>query len=98
MKAVLVVAALGLIASQAKADGFVCNALDTDLTVKVYNHVNPELGTRNPAIMVVSDPSVNAGRKTIARFTDANLTLAKRSSVFEVVAKVRILVARNWAN
>ena len=62
--------------SVAHADGLVCTGQQTALTVKVYNHVQPKAGTRVPALMVVSDPFVNYPNKTIAKFTDADGTLA----------------------
>ena len=71
MKAFILVAAMATIASSgALADGFVC--ANDKIIVKIYNHVDAKAGTRTPAVMVVSDPNVQAGRKTIARFTDAN--------------------------
>lgn len=56
----------------AHADGFECEATAADLAVKVYNHVNAEEGTRNAAIMILSNPAVKKGNKTIAVFQDAN--------------------------
>lgn len=66
----LLITALMLATSSAFADGFVC-ATDSGLVVKAYNHVQPKKGTRTPAVLVISDSSVGAGRKTIAKFTDA---------------------------
>jgi hypothetical protein len=63
--------ALGFVTSStALADGFVC--ANDEIVVKVYNNTDAAVGTRTAAVMVVSDPQVGAGRKTIARFTDAN--------------------------
>lgn len=58
--------------SAAFADGFMCETRTKKLNVKVFNNTKPEYGTRNAAVMVLSDSSVSSGRKTIARFTDVN--------------------------
>lgn len=53
----------------ALADGFVCDDnRDGQFTVKVYNNTDPSEGTRTAAIMVISDNSIQYGRKTIATF------------------------------
>jgi hypothetical protein len=65
--------ALGLFGTSAFADGFVCQTVDGDLNVKVYNHTQAEYGTRTAAVMVVSDPTISHGRKTIAVFRNATL-------------------------
>jgi len=52
----------------ALADGFVCAVDDEALNIKVYNHTQPEEGTRNAAVMVLSNQDVGFGRKTIATF------------------------------
>ncbi|MEO5668362.1 MAG: hypothetical protein ABIR96_09905 [Bdellovibrionota bacterium] len=66
----------------AHADGFKCETVEGDLAVKVYNHVSPENGTRSAAVMIISDTSVSAGRKTIARFTDANERLSNAAASY----------------
>lgn len=68
MKKVLLVAALVLAASAAKADGFICETHDGVLKIKAFDQVQPELGTRNPAVLILSDNTVQYGRKTIATF------------------------------
>ena len=55
-------------APNVRADGFVCNSADGDLTVRVYNQTQPARGTRSVAVMVLSDNSVKPGNRTIARF------------------------------
>lgn len=70
----------------ARADGFVCQTVEGDLNVKVYNHVRATSGTRNGSIMILSDPAVAQGRKTIASFSDVNTTLANSGASY--VAKV----------
>lgn len=62
-------------ASHAQADGFQCQTHEGDLNVKIYNHTSPSEGTRSVSTMVVSDPAVSGGRKTIALFTSAKGTL-----------------------
>jgi hypothetical protein len=63
-------------ASVAQADGFRCETLDGSLSVKAYNHTQPSEGTRNVAVLILSDPAISHGRKTIARFTDVNGTVS----------------------
>ena len=76
------VIAIATFSASAQADGFSCQTEDGSVNVKIYNHVLPENGTRNGAVMVLSDTSVSGGRKTIARFTDVNGRLSSRSSVY----------------
>lgn len=71
--------------SIASADGFVCEG-DSGIKIKVYNNTEASEGTRNAAVLVVSDTSVGHGNKTIARFTDVAGTLSQKGTVY--VAKV----------
>jgi len=63
------------VGSFAHADGFMCKT-ESGLSVKVFNHTNPRVGTRVAAVMVISDGAVAAGRKTIARFDETKGTLS----------------------
>ncbi|MGE3974210.1 MAG: hypothetical protein AB7F59_06770 [Bdellovibrionales bacterium] len=81
MKFLITTLALLATASQAQADGWVCATESEDLKVQVYNQVQPELGTRTAAVMVLSDPRVSEGRKTIARFTAGN-TLSNQGASY----------------
>ncbi len=80
--------------SFAMADGFKCETRDGDLVVKVYNHVQPEEGTRNGAVMVISDKNVQLGRKTIARFTDVNSTLKSKGALYMAKVDLRFADSR----
>jgi hypothetical protein len=82
----ILVLALATLSAPAFADGFTCQTNDGTVNVKIYNNTDPSVGTRVGAVMVLSDTGVGQGKKTIARFTDTNGTLASRSSVY--VAKV----------
>lgn len=77
-----VVLGLALASTPALADGFVCESQHDGLVIKVYNHTQPEEGVRNAAVMVASDSTIAQGNKTIAKFTDANLTLGNVGSVY----------------
>lgn len=82
MKALMTIAAVVMMAGvQAKADGFVCTS-ESGLNIKVYNHTQPDLGTRTGAIMVVSDSSINAGNKTIATFKDVTGLLTSKELLY----------------
>lgn len=84
----LAIAALALISSStAFADGFVCK--NEDLAVKVYNHTQPEVGTRTAALMVISDRSVQAGRKTIARFQDSKGRISNKGARYTADVDLR---------
>ena len=77
----LTLSMLVLGAVQAKADGFVCQSTDGSLNLRAFNQTSPVAGTRNSAVLIVSDPAVSFGRKTIARFT-AGHTLANTGSTY----------------
>jgi hypothetical protein len=70
MKNLFLVVSLMIASSSAFADGFVCRG--NDLVVRTYNNVQPSEGTRNAAILVISDKTVKYGRKTIAKFKGEN--------------------------
>ncbi len=73
MKTLIIALAALTTASIASADGFVCVSTAQDLKVHVFNHVTPQAGTRNGAVMVLSNPKVSLGRKTIAKFDSEGL-------------------------
>jgi hypothetical protein len=73
----------------AHADGFVCQTVEGDLNVKAYNNTQPEAGTRNAAVLVLSDPAINSGRKTIARFTDVNGTVGNTGASYTANVDLR---------
>ena len=87
VKSIAVVSAI-VFGAQAQADGFKCEAYDQDLNVKVYNQTQPDAGTRNAAVMVVSDPSISDGRKTIATF-EAGETLTNSAAVYKANVDLR---------
>jgi hypothetical protein len=82
MKTIFAALALALTATPALADGFICESEADSLVLKVFHHTAPSAGTRNSAVMILSDASVQAGNKTIARFRDTNLTLGNEASVY----------------
>lgn len=78
----LAVLAIATLSASAHADGFNCQTNDGSINVKVYNNTDAAVGTRVAAVMVVSDPSISDGKKTIARFTDVNGTMESRGTVY----------------
>ena len=84
MKHVITLAtiATALLSVNSYADGWVCEAEGSPLVVKVYNQTQPTMGTRNAAVMVLSDASIAHGRKTIARFESANGLLTSEGAHF----------------
>jgi hypothetical protein len=75
--------------SVAYADGFRCETVDSSLSIKAFNNTQPSEGTRNAAVLVLSDPSVKRGRKTIARFTDVNGTLRNSTALYSAKVDLR---------
>ena len=78
----LILALVMMVAAQAQADGFECYSEESSLRVKIYNHTQPEKGTRNEAIVILSDSDISHGRKTIATFSDAQGLFRGSSSVY----------------
>jgi len=80
MKKLTLLVTMMIASSNVFADGFVCQSVEGDLNVKIYNHTQPEVGTRVAAVMVLSDPLVQGGRKTIARFKQTSGTLSSEGA------------------
>jgi hypothetical protein len=78
----LAILAIATLSASAQADGFNCQTNDGSINVKIYNNTDASVGTRVGAVMVVSDPSISDGKKTIARFTDVNGTFESRSTTY----------------
>jgi len=72
---ILIVAAAVLFATQVHADGFVCTSEGHDLKIAVYNKTTGDQGTRNASAMILSDPAIGRGLKTITRFLADSETL-----------------------
>ena len=89
MKKILVQLAVLLTASVSLADGFICESEDAGLRVQVYNQVQPEMGVRNAAVMILSDMTVAGGRKTIARFQTATGTLWNEAALYTANVDLR---------
>ena len=83
------VAIMILASTYAQADGFTCQATEHSLDIKIYNHVDPQDGTRVGAVMVLSNPSIQHGRKTIARFADANGVLENHGPLYTADVDLR---------
>lgn len=66
----------------AMADGFICDTLDGQYTMKVYNHTSPSQGTRNGAILILSDNTIRTGRKTVATFDGENTLWDREGAVY----------------
>jgi len=98
LPSVAVLAALTGAAQSAHADGFVCATYDRELLVKVYNHTQPSQGTRNAAVMIVSDPSAPAGKQTIAVFRDTDSTLQSFGATYLATVSPRTLPNLNLAD
>ncbi len=92
----LIVALVTLASVQSFADGFVCETDAGDLRLKVYNKVNPNEGTRSSSVMVVSNPQVGSGRRTIAIFTsDSGLLSTAHNSGLKYIADVDLRFANS---
>jgi hypothetical protein len=91
MKALTATFLMMSLSATAQADGYRCQTVDGDLNVKIFNHTQAAVGTRNGAIMVLSNPEVLKGRKTIATFTSEKGTLAQKGATY--VGKVDLRVS-----
>lgn len=91
MKSFLIIAAL-ITGQVAAADGFKC-ITESGLKVQAYNHTNPNAGTRNAAVLVVSDANVGGGNKTIASFNATKGVLASQDLTY--TAKVDLRMAES---
>lgn len=89
MKAIIATLTLLATSQMAQASGYICEAEDGPLKVKIYNHTQPELGTRTAALMVLSDTDVGGGNKTIARFTDVEGNIASKSQTYTAKVDLR---------
>lgn len=82
MKQIVLLSLFVLTGWAVHADGFDCQSAADDLNLKVYNYVEKEKGTRTAAVMVLSDPEVQRGRRTIARFRNATQTLLSHGALY----------------
>lgn len=91
MKALTVVMMAGMILGSqvVKADGFICEDYDQTLKIKVYHNVTAKKGTRTAAKLIVSDPRVAGGRKTIATFDQADGLLSSKELVYTADVDLR---------
>ncbi|MBI3544951.1 MAG: hypothetical protein HY075_16890, partial [Deltaproteobacteria bacterium] len=69
-----IITALSLVSSVAMADGFRCQG--QDFRVKLFNETQPGRGTRNPAVLVVSERSIG----TLATLEGEEITKTNRST------------------
>lgn len=76
-------------ASAAHADGFVCQTGDGDLTVKAFNKTHASEGTRNAAVMVLSDNTADQGNQTIARFTNTQGLVSNSGASYSAKVDLR---------
>ncbi len=90
MKTLIVLIAM-VSAQAASADGFRCQTVDGDLNLKIYNQTSPEMGTRSAATMVLSDPHVGHGRKTIAKFSAEKGTLTSKEVAYTANVDLRFV-------
>jgi hypothetical protein len=66
----------------ALADGFDCTGRNSGIEVKIYNNTDPSMGTRTPAVLIVSDPSRDYGDRTIATFKNDQITAEGHGTYF----------------
>lgn len=85
----------GLVLSQsALADGFICESQAGTLRVKAFHKTQPELGTRNAAVLIVSNPLLAAGNKTIATFSADNAVLSNHAAHYDASVDLRFKNSR----
>lgn len=86
----LLVASLMVLSSVAMADGFKCEQLDSGLNIKVFNKTDASAGTRNAAVMVLSDSNIGSGNKTIASFKANKRTLGQNGTSYMAQVDLRV--------
>lgn len=85
----IIIAAIFSLSSTAFADGFICEAPNESLKVKVFHQTEPTLGTRNSAVMILSNPDIQVGRKTIATFESEAATLTNHGAMYQAKVDLR---------
>lgn len=80
------------LATPAFADGFVCEAPAENINIRVFNRTDPGQGTRNVAVMVVSDPSLPFGKRTVARFEADEGRVSNVGTVYTAVMNPQPMV------
>lgn len=85
----LVLALAMVTGASAFADGFICSDANGDLRLKVYDKTQPKEGTKDAAIMIVSNPSATPGNQTIATFNSDDSLLANDSSSYTAEVDLR---------
>lgn len=85
-------------ATVAHADGFVCDATHESLRIQVYNRTHPREGTRNVAIMVISDPSKARGERTLFRFEADNETVVSQGARYIATVMTPDMILPNSEN
>lgn len=86
---ILATAAIVTMSASAMADGFRCESLENSIRIKAYNQTSPELGTRSPAILVVSNPDIAFGKKTIATFESTDYLLSAKGAYYTADVDLR---------
>jgi hypothetical protein len=80
----LLVALLALTPVAAHADGFRCETASDTLNVTIYNNVDPTIGTRVPAIVILSDSRREFGNKTVATFRGATGLIKSNGASYDL--------------
>lgn len=84
-----------LMGSTAFADGFVCYSRDRSLKIKMLNNVQPAEGTRTGSVMIVSDQTINDGKKTTVVFDSEEETLTTDGTFWSGLVSEDIKAGRN---
>ena len=77
-------------ASSSFADGFICEGLNTRTTFKIYNKTYASEGTRNVAVMIVTNPLPLVGSKTAASFSESKNTLTSSGTNYTATVDLRV--------
>jgi hypothetical protein len=67
----------------ARADGFLCGTDDRELNITVYHDTQSDEGTRNMAVMILSDPDAPKSQQTLARFDESNAQLSTQGTNYD---------------
>ncbi|MFA6236308.1 MAG: hypothetical protein WC635_03185 [Bacteriovorax sp.] len=89
MKKIIAAMSFVLASQSVFADGFVCENSDMGLKVKAFNNTQPVAGTRNAAVMIVSDTTVAYENKTIAKFEAETKLLKNKGASYTAKVDLR---------
>lgn len=91
----LAFAIIAAISPAAFADGFICEGNEIPVRVKVFNYTQAAEGTRQAAVMIISDTSAEVGQQSIARFYEKDGQLSSSGTSYVANVDLRFSTSLN---